>query len=174
MWAYTGGPHAGWGNGEPFAAIDFAPPSELTGCAPSQEWVTAVADGIVTRSDNYRINLDLDGDGVEQTGWVVFYLHLSGVGMPPVGTRLKAGDRIGHPSCEGGEATGTHVHIARKYNGEWILAGGAVPLKLEIWTVQNGSEVYQGTMVSNSGVITACVCSDKSSQIFSSLPVPKP
>ena len=174
VWAYTGGPHAGWGSGEPFAAVDFAPPSEKTGCASSMEWVTALANGIVTRSDNYRINLDLDGDGDEHTGWVVFYLHLSGVGMPPVGTRLKAGDRIGHPSCEGGEATGTHVHVARKYNGEWMLAGGAVPFKLESWIVQSGSEAYQGTMISSSGIVKACVCSDKGSQIYSSIPIPGP
>ena len=25
IWTYTGGPHTGWGSGEPFAAIDFAP-----------------------------------------------------------------------------------------------------------------------------------------------------
>ena len=174
VWAFTGGPHAGWGDGQPFAAIDFAPPSVEKGCASSTEWVTAVANGIVTRSDNYRINLDLDGDGDEHTGWVVFYLHLSGVGMPPVGTRLKAGDRVGHPSCEGGEATGTHVHIARKYNGEWMLAGGAIAFKLESWVVQNGSAAYQGSMINNSGVVRACVCSDKGSQIFSSIPIPGP
>jgi LasA protease len=174
VWAYTGGPHAGWGDGQPYAAIDFAPPSVQSGCAPSTEWVTAVADGIVTRSDNYRINLDLDGDGDEHTGWVLFYLHLSGVGMPPVGTRLKAGDRMGHPSCEGGEATGTHVHIARKYNGEWMLAGGSVPFRLEKWVVHSSGEAYQGTMTNNVGVVKACVCSDKGSQIFSSIPVPGP
>jgi hypothetical protein len=32
LWAYTGGPHTGWGSGEPFSAIDFAPASETTGC----------------------------------------------------------------------------------------------------------------------------------------------
>jgi hypothetical protein len=36
---------------------------------------------------------------------------------------VKTGDRIGHPSCEGGAANATHVHIARRYNGEWIPAG---------------------------------------------------
>ncbi|MEM5776514.1 MAG: LysM domain-containing protein, partial [Anaerolineaceae bacterium] len=28
-WAYTAGPHSGWGSGYPWAAIDFAPPSEV-------------------------------------------------------------------------------------------------------------------------------------------------
>ncbi len=25
-WAFTGGPHTGWGSGQPYAALDFAPP----------------------------------------------------------------------------------------------------------------------------------------------------
>ncbi len=70
--------------------------------------------------------LDLDGDGKEQTGWVIFYLHLATDSIPPIGTSLKQGDRIGLPSCEGGRSTGTHVHIARKYNGEWIPADGRI------------------------------------------------
>jgi hypothetical protein len=31
IWAYTGGPHTGWGTGEPLSAIDFAPASDTTG-----------------------------------------------------------------------------------------------------------------------------------------------
>ena len=40
---------------------------------------------------------------------------------------VQAGDPLGHPSCEGGNVTGTHVHLARKFNGEWIGAGGRMP-----------------------------------------------
>ena len=29
VWALTGGPHTGWGTGEPLAALDFAPPSKI-------------------------------------------------------------------------------------------------------------------------------------------------
>ena len=173
IWAYTGGPHAGWGNGQPFAAIDFAPASIESGCAPSTEWVTAVADGVVTRSDHYRLDLDLDGDGNNRTGWVIFYLHLSGVGMPGVGSRLKAGDYVGHPSCEGGEATGTHVHIARKYNGEWVLAGGRPAFNLEGWAVHDGDGAYSGTMTNFAAVITANVNSEADSQIKSTRNLPK-
>jgi len=71
--------------------------------------------------------LDLDGDGNERTGWVILYLHLASQDMIRQGVMVKIGDPIGHPSCEGGKATGTHVHIARKYNGEWIPADGALP-----------------------------------------------
>ena len=133
IWTYTGGPHTGWGAGAPWAAVDFAPPSEHHGCfAPDpQNFVTAMADGVVARSGPDGVALDLDGDGDERTGWVIFYLHLSANSRPPAGKELHAGDRIGYPSCQGGElVTGTHVHVARKYNGEWVLADGILAVHL--------------------------------------------
>ena len=166
-WAFTGGPHTGWGDGEPFAAIDFAPPAVVGGCIGTEEWATAVADGIIARKSTAIAALDLDGDGDERTGWVIFYLHLSTESIPPAGTQLKTGDPIGHPSCEGGVSTGTHVHIARKFNGEWILAGGPLAFNLEGWVAANGSNPYQGTMTRFSHSIRACVCSDQASQIQS-------
>jgi hypothetical protein len=104
----------------------------------------------------------------------VFYLHLAGIDTPPLGTRLKAGDRIGHPSCNGGEATGTHVHVARKYNGEWVLAGGPVSFNLDGWLAKDGDKVYLGYLVKNSNVIKACVCSDKGSHISYGSPLAAP
>ncbi|MCE1252491.1 MAG: LysM peptidoglycan-binding domain-containing protein [Anaerolineae bacterium] len=172
IWALTGGPHTGWGDGQPFAAVDFAPPSLFSGCAPSDEWVSAVADGVVARSGDASLLLDLDGDGDERTGWVVYYLHLGGYNIPPEGRRLKTGDRLGHPSCEGGEASGSHVHIARRYNGEWILAGGLPAFNFEGWIAQNGSKAYEGTLAKYSSVVRACVCSDKPSHIQSGRPIP--
>ncbi len=68
--------------------------------------------------------MDLDGDGNEETGWVIVYLHIATEGRVPVGTWLAQGDKIGHPSCEGGISTGSHLHIVRKYNGEWVPADG--------------------------------------------------
>ena len=41
-WAYTGGPHTGWGQGDPWAALDFAPPSISGGCEITSEWAVAV------------------------------------------------------------------------------------------------------------------------------------
>lgn len=164
-WAYTGGPHTGWGEGLPYAAIDFAPPSTVSGCSPSNEWVTAIADGLIVRSGSAVAVLDLDGDGDERTGWVVFYLHLSSLDMVKNGTPVIAGQIIGHPSCEGGEASGTHIHIARKYNGEWISAGGVLAFNLDSWVAAQGSTAYEGTLTRFSKVIQACECSDQGSQI---------
>jgi hypothetical protein len=38
------------------------------------------------------------------------------------------------------------VHIARKYNGEWILADGPLPFDLSGWVAHAGSRIYEGTM----------------------------
>jgi len=169
-WAYTGGPHSPWGEGAPFAAIDFAPPSTQTGCALSDEWVVAMSDGLVSRSETGIVVLDLDMDGDERTGWNVFYLHLREDGRAAVGTRLKAGDAVGHPSCERGSSTGTHVHIARKYNGEWILAEGVIGFNLEGWQAFCGDAAYEGTLVKGGSTVRACVCADARSQLNSVMP----
>lgn len=169
-WAYTGGPHSAWGEDAPLAAIDFAPPAVVGGCSETSEIVVAMADGIISRSEPAIAVLDLDGDGDERTGWVIFYLHLASSDQIKAGVRVKAGDRIGRPSCEGGHATGTHIHIARKYNGEWIPADGPIPFDIEGWVAKNGKVPYQGTLTKYSRIVEACECSDAASQIQSEAP----
>jgi LasA protease len=169
LWAYTGGPHTGWGTGEPLSAVDFAPASDTTGCVTVEpdQYATAMADGLVLRSDIDGTVIDLDKDGDERTGWILYYLHLATEAKLPLGSEVKAGDPIGYPSCEGGHVTGTHVHIARKYNGEWILADGPLAFNLEGWVAHNGSREYKGTLTRGGVVVTACECSDFQSQIMS-------
>jgi LasA protease len=164
-WAYTGGPHTGFGVGEPLAAIDFAPGASSSGCVPTDQFTTAVAPGVVARSDEATVVLDLDGDGDERTGWVVFYFHIAAQDRVPVGTMLNTGDPIGHPSCEGGRTTGTHVHIARKFNGEWIAADGIVPYNLGGWIAHKGTAEYEGTLTNGGRTLVACTCADANSQI---------
>jgi murein DD-endopeptidase MepM/ murein hydrolase activator NlpD len=137
------------------------------GCQNTDLWATAVADGVVARSGTGEIVLDLDGDGDERTGWAIFYLHLATDGRASLGVYLKAGDPVGHPSCEGGEATGTHVHIARKYNGEWIPAEGTLAFNLEGWVAHNGNYPYLGTLTRLTHTVTACVCSNQGTFISS-------
>jgi murein DD-endopeptidase MepM/ murein hydrolase activator NlpD len=163
-WNYTGGPHTGWGKGEPYAAIDFAP-TGVSECNATGEWVTAMADGVIARSQSGQIMLDLDGDGDERTGWVLFYLHLASENRPRVGMLFKAGDRLGHASCEGGESTGTHIHIARKYNGEWILTDSPVSFNMDGWVVHNGAVPYRGTLTRFSQTVTASTQSELKSLI---------
>jgi LasA protease len=161
-WYYTGGPHTGWGTGEPLAAVDFAPPSDTSGCfiANEKNFATAMADGLVVRSNIDGLALDLDKDGDERTGWVIYYLHLASKQRAPLGADLKAGDPIGYPSCEGGHATGSHVHIARKYNGEWITADSAIPFKMNGWITHSGAREYLGTLTKDGASVTACECGD--------------
>lgn len=165
IWAFTGGPHSAWGTGEPLAAIDFAPPNVEGGCVKADQWATAVADGVVARSGKAQVVLDLDGDMDEHTGWTVFYLHLANSSIPPAGTVLKKGDPIGMPSCEGGRATGTHVHIARMYNGEWIPAEGVLAFNLGGWIAYNGNTEYQGELRRFGRVVIANEKSDFISHI---------
>jgi hypothetical protein len=99
--------------------------------------------------------LDLDGDGREQTGWVLLYLHVAAKDRVQPGTVLNTNDRVGHPSCEGGFSTGTHVHLARKYNGEWIGADGPLPFVLSGWQVVYGARPYAGTLVKGDQTVTA-------------------
>lgn len=164
-WSYTGGPHTGWGNLKPWAAIDLAPPVGSKGCVGTNEVAVAVADGVIVRTGPGTAVLDLDGDGDERTGWNVFYLHIAQEGRVTVGEVVKQGDPIGHPSCEGGQATGTHLHIARKYNGEWISATGFLPFNLDGWTPVEGSRAYLGQLVRGDEVVIASDESPTSSMI---------
>jgi LasA protease len=130
-----------------------------------------MADGLILRSDIDGTVIDLDKDGDERTGWTLYYLHLATEGRVTLGREVKAGDPIGYPSCEGGHVTGTHVHIARKYNGEWILADGSLAFNLEGWIAHNGSRAYKGTLTRGAATVIACECSDLPSQIMSDVQV---
>ncbi|MGE5464190.1 MAG: M23 family metallopeptidase, partial [Syntrophothermus sp.] len=154
-WAFTGGPHSAWEHEGPLAALDFAPAAKKTGCNSTPTWILASAPGLVVRSGNGIVVVDLDGDGKEQTGWNILYLHVAGEGRVAKGTWVEINDRIGHASCEGGIATGTHLHIARKYNGEWMIADGPIPFVLSGWTAVAGDQPYQGKLVKGNKVITA-------------------
>ena len=154
-WSLTGGPHSAWGPNGARAALDFAPSTTVHGCYNSDEWVTAVSSGLVVREDTGVVVLDMDGDGYEQTGWTILYLHVATKDRIKPGTWVNLNDTLGHPSCEGGSATGTHVHIARKYNGEWILADGPMPFVLSGWRAHADPQDYKGSMTKDDKTATA-------------------
>ncbi len=154
-WSLTGGPHITWQTGTPRGAIDFAPITGEDPCAVSFRWATAAAAGLVVRSARGVVAVDLDGDGDEGTGWVLIYLHIAEQGRVPVGTWLAQDDPVGHPSCEGGSASGTHVHFARKFNGEWLGVGEPLPLVLSGWQAVAGEYNYQGYLFKGEEVVTA-------------------
>ncbi len=153
LWAFTGGPHGGWADGSAWAGLDFAP--DVQGCEIRSEWVTAVADGLIVRTEFGAVVQDLDGDGREGTGWSVLYMHISSAERVSAGTYLHAGDRIGHPSCEGGFSTGTHLHVARRYNGVWIAADGDFPFVLDGWVSSGTGIAYDGYLIREGQTIEA-------------------
>jgi len=155
VWSFTGGPHGGWADGSGWAALDFAPPGEAQGCVDRDAWVVAVADGLILRADIGAVVQDLDGDGIEQTGWTVLYMHVATRDRVEPGKFLHAGERIGHASCEGGYSTGTHLHLARRYNGEWIPADGSLPFILDGWISSGDGTYYNGFLTKNGVVVEA-------------------
>ena len=174
QWSMTGGPHNAWGQISPdvygaehsvAAAIDFAPSTDHGGCDPTPTWVTAAAPGLVVRAENGAVMVDLDGDGYEQTGWDILYMHIGKKDRVAVGTWLETNDRIGHASCEGGVSTGTHLHFARKYNGEWVTADGPIPFIMSGWRVVAGEKAYEGKLVKGDKVIIADPVGQKWSNI---------
>ncbi len=112
--------------------------------------------GLVVRSERNVVAIDLDGDGHEQTGWVIIYMHIADQERIPAGSSgSRQTTQLGHPSCEGGTSTGTHVHIARKYNGEWIAADGPLPFVLSGWQAFAGQKVYLGGMTKGNQQVVA-------------------
>jgi murein DD-endopeptidase MepM/ murein hydrolase activator NlpD len=154
IWQFTGGPHGGWDTGSAWAALDFAPPGEPLGCTQTSNWTTAIANGLIVRTGGGQVIQDLDGDGLEQTGWVILYMHIDSQDRVQPGQFIKVGDKIGRASCEGGFSTATHLHIARKFNGMWIAADNpSLPFNMDGWTPESDAAEYSGRLKRNGAVI---------------------
>jgi murein DD-endopeptidase MepM/ murein hydrolase activator NlpD len=166
-WYYTGGPHGGWGSGSAWAALDFVPVAQVQGCELPEEYARAVANGVIAVSTYGLVILDLDGDGDPGTGWTIYYLHLASEGRQvEAGDRVRTGDPLGVPSCEGGVSFASHLHIARRYNGEWITAdctgclteAPTPPLVMDGWTTFTFDSEYDGSLTRGEAYREACVC----------------
>ena len=170
VWNLTGGPHAAWGSTWSGigvkAALDFAPPLAVAGCGNSEKYTTAAAAGLVVRAGGGAVVLDLDMDGYEQTGWVLVYMHVANSDRVNAGDVLAMDDLVGHPSCEGGSSSGIHVHIARKYNGEWVLADGGIPFVLSGYRAYNGEDYYEGTLENGEITVTANLAGNYWTRIY--------
>ena len=106
-------------------------------------------------AENGAVVLDLDGDGYEQTGWTLLYMHMGTDGRVQSGSKLEAGARIGHPSCEGGMSNAAHLHFARRYNGEWIPADGNLPFILDGWISSGTGDDYDGYLTKGNQSVEA-------------------
>ncbi len=163
IWYLTSGPHGGWDARQSgWAAIDFAPPkppdailNTQGNCYVSPNFTTSMSAGLVVRSGDGVVVVDLDMDGDERSGWTLVYLHIADADRTAAGTVVQVGSPIGRPSCQGLylNSLGTHVHIARRYNGEWIVADCPaclpgvpnVPFIMSGWELKGYvGQVYQG------------------------------
>jgi len=159
-WLFTGGPHGAWGSESGWAAVDFAPKWDRDRRTSDNE-VIAVADAVVARIEPGVVVLDLDGDGHESTGWAVMYLHVIPSDRIAVGSVLNQGELVGYASEVGGVTHGLHLHLARKYNGEWISADGPLPMELGGWRVRAGAQPYQGVLFREGCELLACPCASQ-------------
>jgi murein DD-endopeptidase MepM/ murein hydrolase activator NlpD len=165
-WALTGGLHSNWNSGTPLGALDFAPVTGEPPCAVSRAWVRAVAAGVVTRSANGILQLALLDGAPKPTGWDLLYMHIAQKDRIAAGAQVAADDPLGHPSCEGGLATGTHIHLARMFRGEWIGAGEPFPFILSGWLAVPGEKAYQSTLVKGDQLVTAHIDGSSGSLII--------
>ena len=165
-WALTGGLHNDWITGTPPGALDFAPITGEPPCTVSRAWALAPAAGIVTRSENGILQLTLVDDTGKTTGWDLLFMHIAKKDRISAGVRVMTNDPIGHPSCEGGIATGTHVHIARMYHGEWIGAGDPFPYILSGWLALPGERPYQSTLIKGDRVVESNIVGTSNAMII--------
>lgn len=165
-WALTGGLHVDWNSGTPSGALDFAPVTGEPRCSTSRVWVLSAASGEVIRSSQNIVVIALEDQQLVKTGWELFYMHIARQDGIAVRAHVNLDDPIGHPSCEGGIATGTHVHFARKYKGEWIGAGDPLPLVLSGWVALPGEKQFQSSLQKGDQVVTASQDGGINSRIF--------
>jgi LasA protease len=150
-WYFTGGPHGEGGNGPPYHAVDFAPPSSANvaeNCsttategpkrstrplkAPHNSRVIDIGPG-----PWYYVTLNYNG-----SDWQVRLTHFAPTGRPARGTSFNPGDTIGYPSnC--GQASGVHVHLSTLNNGVLQDINNTV---ISGWTIKPGNAPYQGRM----------------------------
>ncbi len=150
-WYFTGGPHSPWGDLAAWSAIDVTPQDVAGGggCSTSKDWALAAAPGRVVAAEHGRVIVALDDEDYPSKGWALLYMHIATNGRASVGTRLNAGDHVGHPSCEGGYSNASHLHLARMYNGQWIDTT-TVPFVLSGWKIVPSEQEYDGNMVRGS------------------------
>jgi LasA protease len=108
----------------------------------------------------------LDYDGNEYSGWTILYMHLESRDRVAAGKKVMLAERLGHPSCEGGYSNGTHVHVARRFNGEWIAADGPIPFVLSGWVASGTGYEYDGYLNKGDRTIEACDCGTDENEIW--------
>jgi hypothetical protein len=93
------------------------------------------------------VALDLDGDGFEQTGWVLIFMHIADRERVGAGAFLKQDDQIGHPSCEGGTLDWHAFAPGSQVQRRVVAADMPLPFELDGWIAYAASKNYYGGLI---------------------------
>ncbi len=147
QWVYTSAPHGAWEPGYAWAALDFAPVTDLLGCYQSEDWVTALTDGLVIRSGNGQVMQDIDGDGYEQTGWVILYLHIETLDRV-AGRDAPQGRRAHRTSLLRGRLLHRHAPPHRAQIQRRVdHCRRHIPFVMDGWTPSSAGTEYDGYLL---------------------------
>lgn len=107
----------------------------------SQRWVVAAAAGTIRKTSACGLEID------HADGWTSVYYHIENI-LRDSGT-VQANERIANiantpreAACEGGYATGPHLHFALKHNGQDVPING---LALSGWRIHSGRGRYDSS-----------------------------
>ena len=154
-WSFTAGPHASWDYGAAWGALDFAPPGDMLGCKVQMigllpQRMDKSYGQIMARS--FRIWMMMAKNRLDGRCFICILKPVTGWSVE---LSLKPATDIGHPSCEGGVSTGTHLHFARRYNGTWIAADGNIPFVMDGWISSGRGMEYDGELTRENNAIEA-------------------
>jgi hypothetical protein len=155
-WHYNRGPHGHNGvAGEPWSAIDIAPP-EVVGCSAdindsttlTNRWVVASQSGIVEYAEGHGVIINHQG------GWRTYYYHLNNLVVSKDQT-VTQNQHLGNPSCKG-HTTGIHLHFAVSHNNLHVPIAGST---LSGWTILNTNPPrhYEGLATDGTRTVTASI-----------------
>jgi murein DD-endopeptidase MepM/ murein hydrolase activator NlpD len=131
-----GGVHDASGSGGDKSSIDFYPSGSTWGIDTSGMWVVAAADGLATKLTPADPALNscyvkISHSGIQNSGWETVYYHLNVPSSIVFPSSVKQNDKIGviannnaQATCNGGSASGPHVHFSLKYNGLYTAIDG--------------------------------------------------
>jgi len=149
---------AGGDYGPDRSSMDFSTPWDTFPDFPYKNTVAAAGGSALIRtpySGRLPCWVEIDHGG----GWMTSYYHLRNIGSTsgPIGTfsRNQLIGAIGTETCNGGSATGAHVHFTLWYNGALF---DLEEVKLSGWTVHVdwdaiGNETYNSGYIERDGVM---------------------
>jgi len=138
-WVFGGLHSTNGSSSDPLSSIDFSPDWGLHwGANTSNYWVVAPANGTPQKISSCLVRITHSG------GWQTSFYHIGNI--QTFGTSISQNDRIGNISgnqsqalCDGGSATGPHLHFSLLYNGAYVSINGT---PLSGWVIHGGSN-YQ-------------------------------